>query len=188
MPVLGVIVASTRIGRVGKPVADWCADVARKHAAFDVSLLDLKEIDLPMLEEPHHPRLQKYVGEKTKAWSAMVAKNDAFVIVTPEYNNGMPPALVNALNHVYVEWNYKPAAFVSYGGIAGGARSVQMAKPILAMLKVVPIVEGVLIPFVAQLIDAETGAFRATEAHDKAARIMLDELLRWHGALIALRQ
>jgi NAD(P)H-dependent FMN reductase len=183
-----VIVGSTRIGRVGKTVADWCVDVARKHGRFDVSLLDLKEIDLPMLEEPQHPRLQKYVGEKTKAWSALVAKTDAFVIVTPEYNHGMPPALVNALNHVYVEWNYKPAAFVSYGGIAGGARSVQMAKPILATLKVVPLVEGVLIPFVAQLIDPETGAFKATEAHDKAARIMLDELLRWHGALSTLRQ
>jgi NAD(P)H-dependent FMN reductase len=188
VPKLGVIVASTREGRVGLPVSRWFTRVAGEHGAFEVTLLDLKEIDLPLLSEPHHPRLQQYAQDATKTWSATVAALDAFVIVTPEYNHGSPPALVNALDHLYVEWNYKPAGFVSYGGVSGGTRSVQMTKQILACLKVVPIVEAVTIPFVSQQIDKTAGTFNATEAHSRSAVGMLSELARWTAALAVLRQ
>lgn len=96
-------------------------------------------------------------------------------------------ALVNALDYLYVEWNYKAAAFVSYGGMSGGIRAVQMTKLSLATLKIVPIVEAVTIPFVSQAIDRESGAFKASEQHDKAAATMFDELHRWTTALAPLR-
>ena len=118
---LHVIVASTREGRVGRPVAEWFLGAARAHGTFAVDLVDLKEVNLPLLDEPKHPRRQHYHHEHTKAWSAIVRKADAYVFVTPEYNHGAAPALVNALNYVFVEWNYKPAGFVSYGGISGHA-------------------------------------------------------------------
>jgi NAD(P)H-dependent FMN reductase len=79
------------------------------------------------------------------------------------------------------------AAFVSYGGISGGLRAVQMTKQTLSALKMVPIVEAVTIPFVAQTIDRESGAFKATELHDKSATTLLDELYRWTSALAQLR-
>ena len=139
-----------------------------------------------MIEEPNHPRLQKYTSESTKAWSATVAAMDAFVFVTPEYNHGSPPALVNALDHVYVEWNYKAAGFVSYGGISGGLRSVQMTKPILSALKMVPIVEAVTLPFFTKMLD-DTGVFTGGESQERAAVVMLDELARWTTALRQLR-
>ena len=183
---LGVMVSSVREGRAGIAVAEWFAEAARAHGAFDVELLDLKVWDLPMLSEPNHPRLRKYTQEKTKQWSAAIAATDAFVIVTPEYNFGSPPALVNALHHIYQEWNYKAAGFVSYGGISGGLRSVQMTKSILTTLKIVPIVEAVTIPFIAKLV--ENGAFKADDKHQKSAAAMLDELARWTKALHALRQ
>jgi len=183
---LGVIVASVREGRAGLPVAEWFAGVARAHGAFDVELIDLKAWDLPMLSEPNHPRLRQYTQEKTKAWSAAIAATDAFAIVTPEYNFSAPPALFNALHHVYHEWNYKAAGFVSYGGISGGLRSVQMTKQLLTTLKIVPLVEAVAVPFIARLV--ENGTFNADEKHQTSATVMLDELARWTKALHALRQ
>ena len=184
---LGVIIASVRNGRVGLPVANWFLGVARTHGKFDVTALDLKEVDLPLLEEARHPRLMQYADPRTKAWSATVAAVDAFVIVTPEYNYSAPPALINALDHLYNEWSYKAAAFVSYGGVSGGIRSVQMSKQLLAALKMVPIVEAVAIPFVAKQIDTASGTFMPNEANDKAATVMLDELVRWTDALGVLR-
>jgi NAD(P)H-dependent FMN reductase len=181
------VIASVREGRVGLPVSEWFIERARQHARFDVTVVDLKEWDLPVFAERYHPRLRQYESDKQKAWSAAVAGLDAFVFVTPEYNYGTAPALLNALDYLYVEWNYKAAAFVSYGGISGGLRAVQMTKQTLGALKMVPIVEAVTIPFVAQAIDRESGAFKATEQHDKAAAAMLDELLRWTTALASLR-
>jgi NAD(P)H-dependent FMN reductase len=182
-----VIVASTRKGRAGLPIASWFVDLAVKDGKFDVQMLDLKTIDLPMLEEPNHPRSGNYTDPKTKAWSATASAMDAFVFVTPEYNHGCPPALLNALDHLYAEWHYKPVGFVSYGGVSGGTRSVQMIRPVLTVLKLVSIAEVVNISFFTQYMDTTTGTFAATEAHAKAAGLMLSELLRWTGALSALR-
>ncbi len=184
---LGVVVASTRENRAGRPIADWFVEIAQSHGGYEVVLLDLKEIPLPLLDEPHHPRLQKYVRPETKAWSAMVSAQDAFVFVTPEYNFGSPPALVNALDHLYVEWNYKAAGFVSYGGASGGTRSVQMTKQILTTLKMVPLVEAVAVPFYMNEMDKEAWKFKGGAAYEKAARTMLDELVRWTAALRSLR-
>lgn len=182
---LGVMIASVREGRVGLPVAKWFVEQATAHGRFDVHVIDLKEVNLPLLSERNHPRHQKYEQETTKRWSRTVQETDAFVIVTPEYNYSSPPALVNALHHVYVEWNYKAVGFVSYGGLSGGTRSVQMSKQILTTLKMVPLVEAVHIPYVTRLVS--DGIFKAEEKHDKSARVMLDELLRWSEALTGLR-
>jgi NAD(P)H-dependent FMN reductase len=185
MPHLGVIVASVREGRAGLPIAEWFLEVARTHGRFQPQLIDLKEAPLPLLQEPKHPRLQQYHHPETQAWSALISGFDAFVIVTPEYNHGTPPALLNALDHLYVEWNFKTASFVSYGGISAGTRSVQMTKPVLNALKMVPIVEAVNIPMVSQFL--EGGIFNPTDGHLKAATLMLDEQLRWTAALMTLR-
>ena len=182
---LGVIVASTRPGRAGLPIAQWFADAARAHAGFEVTLLDLKEVALPLFDEPHHPRLGTYEHEHTRRWSAQVAAQDAFVIVTPEYNHGTPPSLSNALCYLSREWAHKPAGFVSYGGIAAGARSVSMTKQILAPLKVVGLFESVAIPMFTQQL--EDGRFKANPGQGQAATALLDELVRWAGALRTLR-
>ena len=187
MPKLGVVIASIREGRAGLPVSDWFVGRARQHGRFEIDLIDLKAIDLPLFAERSHPRLQKYEHEKQKAWGARVAAIDAFVFITPEYNYGPAPALLNALDYLYVEWNYKPAAFVSYGGISGGIRAVQMTRLTLGTLKMVSIVEAVTIPFIAQAIDRESGTLTSNEHLEKSATVMLDELLRWTAPLAMLR-
>src|SRR6476660_7040656 len=116
---------------MGPSIGRWLVERVQAHGKFELGLADLKEIALPMLDEPKHPRLRQYQHAHTKAWSARVDAADAFVFVTPEYNFGMPPALLNAIDYVLHEWAYKPAGFVSYGGISGGTRSVQMSKQML---------------------------------------------------------
>jgi NAD(P)H-dependent FMN reductase len=186
MPVLSVIVASTREQRVGRILADWFVEHARAQGSFEaIELLDLKEIALPMLDEPHHPRFRRYEHEHTKAWSAMVDRADAFVFVTPEYNYSAPPSLVNALDYVWQEWQYKAVGFVSYGGISGGTRSVQMIKLVATALKLMPLPEAVTIPLVSQHI--KDGKFDSTDKHTGAIAPMLNELRRWTDALAALR-
>lgn len=182
---LKIIIASTRPGRVGAPVARWVLERARRHDGFDASLADLAETKLPLFDEPKHPRLGVYEHAHTKAWSAIVKAADAFVIVTPEYNFSAPPSLVNALDYLYNEWNYKPVSFVSYGGVSGGLRSVQMTKQIVTTLKMVPLVEAVTIPFVTHHM--KDGELQSSEALEKSASAMFDELYRWATALKPMR-
>lgn len=111
---------------------------------------------------------------------------DAFLFVLPEYNYGPPGALINALNFLVREWQYKAVGFVSYGGMSGGIRSVQVTKGLLTTLKVVPMLEAVAIPFVEQQLQAE-GGIAANSIHVAAATTMLSELLRWTEALRILR-
>ena len=184
---LKIILASTRPGRKGPAIAVWMEEIARKHPTFEVTLLDLKEINLPFMDEPHHPRLQKYQQEHTKKWSSIIAEADAFIFVTAEYNYGYPAPLKNALDFLFVEWNYKPVAFVSYGGIAGGTRAVQALKQVVTAQKMMPITESVNIPFFTKYIDDQE-KFNGDEVHQKAADDMMNELAKWTEALKPMRK
>ena len=183
---LQVIICSTRPGRVGPAVARWFHEFARQHGTFDAELIDLADFDLPLLDEPQHPRMQQYTHEHTKRWSASVDRADAYIFVTPEYNYSAPPALVNAVDYLYTEWTYKPCGFVSYGGVSGGLRSAQSAKPLVTTVKMMPMAEGVAIPMVHKHIQ-ENGAFASNELIDASAATLLDELQRWATALKTLR-
>lgn len=185
MSKLGVIVTSTRPGRVGPALGKWFYEFAKEQGQFDVKLVDLAKVDLPMYDEPRHPRLQNYEHEHTQAWSKRINALDAFVFVTPEYDHALPPSLLNALIYLSKEWAYKPAGFVSYGGVSAGTRGMQMAKQVLVGLKVMPIPEAVNIPFVAKQV--ENGIFQATDIHTQPAGMMLNELKRWADALQPLR-
>ena len=187
LPKLHIVICSTRPGRIGPPIAHWFQGFAEQHGKFDVELVDLVDFNLPLYDEPVHPARQDYKHEHTKKWSASVAAADAFVFVTPEYNYSPPPSLVNALDFVYREWNYKPCGFVSYGGVSGGLRAVQAVKMQITTLKLVPMVEGVMIPMAASQIDDED-TFQSNELIDKSAVTLLDELRYWADGLKAMRE
>jgi len=187
MPVLQIVIGSTRPGRVGLPVAEWFQEKAVEHGAFEVELVDLAVVALPFLDEPELPRFGRYAHRHTREWSATVARADAFVFVTPEYNHGPSGVLKNAIDFLHAEWQYKPLGFVSYGGIAAGARAVQMLKQFVLPLKMTPLFETVAIPLVEQFLD-EDRQFRGNEILDVAAAAMLTELHRVSEALRPLRR
>src|SRR5271170_7072208 len=186
MPNLTIIIGSTRPGRAGLPIAQWFAARAKDHGGFDVHLVDLAELDLPLLDEPNHPRLRQYTRQHTRDWSAIVDAADAFVIVTPEYNYGYPASVKNAIDYLHQEWLHKPVGFVSYGGVAAGTRAVQQLKQVVTTLRMLPVFESVNIPFHSQFIDEE-GQVQANEIMELAAGAMLDELRRTEEALRSLR-
>jgi NAD(P)H-dependent FMN reductase len=185
-PVLRIIIGSTRPGRVGPAVAEWIVRRAEEHGGFDVQLTDLAALDLPMFNEPNHPRLQQYVHQHTRDWSALVEASDAFIFVTPEYNYGFNAALKNAIDYLHNEWVNKAAGIVSYGGVAAGTRATQMLKQVLTALRIMPVTDSVNIPFVRNFLD-EDGRLKPNEVLESSATAMLDEVLRWTEALRPLR-
>ena len=182
---LQTIVTSTRPGRAGLPIGEWFHEAAKAHGNFDATLVDLATFNLPLYDEPQHPMRKQYEREHTGKWSASVSAADAFVFVIPEYNYSPPPSFVNALDYLFWEWQYKPVAFVSYGGVSGGLRAAQVARSQASTLKMMPIPEGVAIPnFFAQLAD---GKFTGTDLNTQGVAATLNELHKWSGALAELR-
>ena len=181
-----VIVGSTRPGRAGLPISQWFAEQAQSHEDVQVTVADLAELNLPLLDEPNHPRLRQYLNRHTKEWSTIVDAADAIVFVTPEYNHSYPAALKNAIDYLHQEWQYKPVGFVSYGGVSAGTRAVAALKPVVSVLKMVPVAENVNIPFHTQFID--DGVVEPNETMTQAADAMVDELVRVAAALRPLRE
>lgn len=184
---LKVISSTTRPGRMGPTIAGWISDVAKQHGSFDVEMLDLGEINLPMMNEPNHPRMKKYVHEHTKQWSAKIDEADAFIFVTAEYNHTYPTSLQNALQYLSIEWNYKAAGIVSYGGVSGGTRAYVDLKKDLLAFKMVPLLEAVNIPFYGQFINGDD-RLTPNDVMTKAATDMLDELARWSAGMKVIKE
>ncbi len=183
---LKLITASTREGRKGPAVSAWVLEILKQYEDIKTEHLDLKSINLPFMDEPHHPKLAKYTHEHTIQWSKTIAAADAFIFVTPEYNYGFPATLKNAIDYLFQEWQYKPVGLVSYGGIAAGTRCVQLLKPVLSALKMVVVTESVNIPFFTKYINEEE-KFVSDDSLNRSAHAMIAELIKWNEALVTLR-
>jgi len=132
---IAIIVGSTRPARKGLDVAKWVHGLASQRSTAEYELVDLIDYQLPLLDEPVPPAMQKSpTQEHTRRWAAKVASFDGYVFVTPEYNHGPPASLKNAMDFLYKEWCNKSAGFVGYGAV-GGARSVEMLRAICSNLE-----------------------------------------------------
>src|ERR1700756_4657683 len=120
---VAIIIGSTRPGRKGEAVAQWVYDIARKRSDAAFEIVDIKDFNLPLLDEPVQAATGQYSRPHTKAWAAKIAEFDAFVFVTPEYNHGPSAALKNAIDFLHREWNNRSVGFVGYGG-SGRARGL----------------------------------------------------------------
>lgn len=183
---LKVITSTVRPGRKGPVIAKWISEKAERHGEFEVEMLDLAELKLPVMTEPNHPVLAKYEFDYTKKWSQKIAEADAFVFVTAEYNHTYPAPLQNALHYLIKEWAYKAAGIVSYGGVSAGTRAYKDLKSDLSTLSTVGLVKAVHIPFFAEFINGDD-TFVPNEILDKSADIMLDELAKWTKGLKVIR-
>ncbi|MEV4259376.1 NAD(P)H-dependent oxidoreductase, partial [Spirillospora sp. NPDC049652] len=182
-----VLVCSTRPGALGPAVGRWLVDAVAPRAAelgAELVPLSIGDLGLPFLDEEEHPSSGVYRNEHTRRWSAIADAADGFVVVTPEYNHGMPATLKNALDYLGPEWAWKPVGFVSYGNTSAGTRSVQHAKQVVTTLRMVPLGATVAI----RIGDAvQEGRLRPDAARDEAAAGLLDELVRVSRALRPMR-
>lgn len=129
---LSIIVSSTRPTRVGAPVSRWVAETLGE--VWNVTVLDLADINLPFLDEEQTASTGVYTQPHTLAWKAQIDAADAIVVVTPEYNGFFPAPLKNAINYLYAEWQDKPMALVGYG-FGGGKRALAALTTLLGNVK-----------------------------------------------------
>ena len=183
-----VIAGSTRPGRFNKQVADWVMEQTHKYDdAAEFELVDLAEINLPLLDEVNTPMQGHYEKDHTKRWAGIIGEADGFVIVAPEYNHSVPGALKNAIDYLYAEWNYKPVTFVSYGSLAGGARSVEHLRGIAGELKMYDLRDQLLIPNYWDHL-SEQGEYQFREDQEIAISRQLEGLIYWAGVMKPARE
>lgn len=183
---IGIVTGSTRPGRNNKAVADWVLQEAQKRADAKYELVDIADYDLPLLDEPMPAVMGGYSRPHTRRWAAKIAELDAFVFVTPEYNHGLPAALKNAVDYLYREWNDKAAGLVSYGGNGNGSRAVEHLRGVLAAVKVAAVREQVGLSLFSDFVNLRE--FQPQPQNEKALHAMLDQVVRWGGALQSVRE
>lgn len=184
---LVIIIGSVREGRFGPVVASWVAGQAAAHGAFDVTVADLADYEIPLALPAASP---KYAGDgyprpaAMAELTALLDQADAFVLVTPEYNHSYPASLKAAIDWHFTQWTAKPAGFVSYGGAAGGRHAVLHLENVLTELHAVTIRDGLTFP------NYFTGWQDGRPLDSGAAgyaKTMLDQLAWWAATLRAAR-
>ncbi|WP_107450846.1 NADPH-dependent FMN reductase [Streptomyces sp. LUP30] len=176
-----VIIGSTRDGRFGPVVADWIAGHIAQREDMAADLVDLVETPLPTVFPAFGQAPSDEVVAQLGAVSPRLARADAFVIVTPEYNHSFPASLKNAVDWHNEQWHAKPVGFVSYGGLSGGLRAVEQLRVVLAELHAVTIRNTVSFHNYGEVFGADG---RPTDPGcDVAAKAMLDQLTWWGQAL-----
>jgi NAD(P)H-dependent FMN reductase len=179
-----IVVGSVRPGRIGLPIAEWVRSRA-EDAGHEVDFVDLKELALPFLDEPSHPIKRDYQHAHTRAWSARVDAADALIFVTPEYNHSYSPALKNAIDYLYAEWQAKPVGFVSYGGMSGGSRGVTALEPVLSSVGAVKIPSEVNLPGASKQVS--DGTFAADDRQTGGLDALIDQVVAYGEALRPLQ-
>jgi NAD(P)H-dependent FMN reductase len=175
---IGIILGSTRQGRVSPQVGEWVKGIADKRADADYEIVDISDYNLPFLgtTDGTEPGIA--------AWNQKLASLDGFVFVVQEYNHSITGALKNALDFAREAWNDKAAGIVSYGS-TGGARAAEHLRGILGELKVADVRTH---PTLSLFTDFENGSvFKPADLHQTNMTAMLDEVIAWSGALKTLR-
>jgi NAD(P)H-dependent FMN reductase len=183
---VAVIPGSTRPNRHSEQVARWVLGRVAERSDLQADLIDLADVDLPMFDEPLPPIMGEYAGEHTRAWAATIARYDAFVFVSPEYNRSIPAVLKNAIDFLYHEWTNKAAGFVSYGADAGGARAIEHLRVILGELHVADV--RTMVPLSLAIDFKNFADFTPSETAQRKADEMLAQLAAWGHALRSIRE
>lgn len=175
---IGIILGSTREGRLSPQVGNWVKELADKRGDANYTIIDIADYKLPLLGEAGVD------ASGAAAWSEAVAKQDGFVFIAQEYNHSITGSLKNALDYLRVEWNNKAAGIVSYGSV-GGARAAEHLRGILGELSVADVRVH---PALSLFTDFENGAeLKAAPVQADSVNQMLDQVIPWSTALKTIR-
>lgn len=187
-PSIGIILSTTRQGRFADKAAAWLQSLVAQRTDLRFELVDLRNYPLPMYDWPGSPARMPIDRPDVLPWRNKIAGLDGFIFVTAEYNHSVPAVLKNAIDHVFIEWQRKPAAFVGYGN-AGGARAVEHLRNIVVELQMAPMRVAVhmhrdaILPVVQQGRNLDEFPYLADHA-----KLMLDDLSWWAWTLKAGRE
>lgn len=171
---IGIILGSTREGRVGETIANWVNSIAQDRPGVDYELVDLKDYDLPFFTGTTPPMALngEYSDPETARWAKKIGSFDGFVFVTPEYNQSAPAAMKNAYDSIGVEWQGKPVAFVGYS-YGGGLSAVKSWLQITSTFKMPQVEQPVSINLGEEFKD---GAFVPAETQQDSVNSVLSQL------------
>lgn len=187
---LGIVIGSVRQGRVSDKMAKWVAAATVKNADVEVEIIDLMDYKLPFFDEAISPQFnpdRKPEGE-VKRWLDTLAKQDAYIFVTPEYNRSIPGALKNAIDFVAYEMAKKPVAIATHGS-SNGAQAVAQLRGILPGTLAVTTPTFLGLPYMAAQSFKEDGTYGADDAEQRTPQLdsFIDEFLWYAKALAAAR-
>ncbi len=175
---IGIILGSTRQGRVSPQVGEWVKGIADKRGDANYEIVDIADFNLPFLftTDGSEPGIA--------AWGEKINSLDGFVFIVQEYNHSITGALKNALDTAQAQWNNKAAGIVSYGS-TGGARAAEHLRGILGELAVADVRTH---PTLSLFTDFENGSdFKPAELHLTNVNGMLDQVVSWSTALKTVR-
>ena len=175
---IGIILGSTRQGRVSPEVGEWVKEIADKRGDANYEIVDIADFQLPFLgtTDGTEPGIA--------AWNGKLAELDGFVFIVQEYNHSITGALKNAFDFAREAWNNKAAGIVSYGS-TGGARAAEHLRGIMGELMIADVRVH---PTLSLFTDFENGTvFKPAELHLNNVNAMLDQVIAWSGALKTLR-
>jgi NAD(P)H-dependent FMN reductase len=181
-----VILGSVRTDRIGIRAARFLTArlEARGHAA---PLVDPAALKLPLLDRMYKEYPAGTAPEPLSRLADLYRRSDAFLVVSAEYNHGVPPALSNVLDHFLEEYYWRPSAICCYSaGQYGGVRAAMPLRAMLAEMGMPSIPSLLPIPRLQKAID-EAGA-PAEPWLETSAKRFLDELEWYAEALRERRQ
>lgn len=172
-----LIIGSTRQNRLSPSIATWIKAQVAKNDELELEVIDLKDLNLPLFDEPTPPSMAPGVSESAKAWSVKVSSADAFIVLSPEYNAGYPGVLKNAIDYLKDEWLHRPVTIVTYG-FGGGLSSAAQLQQVFARIGSEIVESGVAIDIGGIL--NETGGITDTDAslqpYEEALQAALTEV------------
>ncbi|WP_342047644.1 NADPH-dependent FMN reductase, partial [Bacillus sp. OTU530] len=169
---VGIILGSTRQGRVSPQVGEWVKEIADKRGDANYEIIDIVDYQLPFLgtTDGTEPGIA--------AWNEKLNNLDGFVFIVQEYNHSITGALKNALDLAREAWNNKAAGIVSYGS-TGGARAAEHLRGILGELMIADVRVH---PTLSLFTDFENyTTFKPAELHLNNVNEMLDQVVAWSG-------
>lgn len=175
---IGIILGSTRQGRVSPQVGAWLKEIGEQRGDANYEIVDIADYDLPFFgtTDGTEPGII--------AWNQKLASLDGFIFIVQEYNHSITGALKNALDSARDAWHNKAAGIISYGAV-GGVRAAEHLRGILAELKVADVKTH---PALSVFFDFENRSkFNPQSLHLQTVNTMLDEVMAWSGALKTLR-
>jgi NAD(P)H-dependent FMN reductase len=180
-----VILGSIRRNRESVKVADFAVRMLEAQSGVSTELLDLKELNLPMMEERLRFADEPPLG--VSAFSSKIDQADSVVIVTPEYNGGYPGVLKNALDYLKGEYKRKPFGIITVSvADTGGILCLVSLRQMVLHLGGIPIPAPLLATRVKELFDADGRL--SDKRFARHANVFFDELLWLTKALATQRR
>ncbi len=135
--------------RLGARVAQACVDCLKmRYENHEYELIDALDYPLDSVFKPHFSYAKNKAPAKLNELARNIESCDGFIMISPEYNHSMSPALSHLLNHFGSSlFSYKPSAIVTYSaGQWGGMRAAISLRTFLSELGCLPVSAMIHVP------------------------------------------